>query len=105
MISKYIHQIVQMAKSQDIDEHFVSMIIHKILYELVKVTSDKISDHHVRHAIAYIEDHFREEVTLEQLADSVNMSVYHLLRLLNRDNQIAEQHHETPSFLNNCFTL
>ncbi|WP_158738027.1 AraC family transcriptional regulator [Alteribacillus sp. YIM 98480] len=83
LIPKYIHHIVKMNKSNSIDEHFVSMTIHKILYELVHVTNQSVNEleHQIQRAITHIENFFKEEISLEQLAKQSNLSVYYFVRM------------------------
>ena len=43
--------------------------------------------HIVNHAIAYMEAHFAEKLTLQDVADSCYVSQWHLSKLLNRETQ------------------
>jgi AraC-like DNA-binding protein len=86
VLRKYMHQVVQMTKSDIKDEHFISMVIHKILYELTHITStsEKMVDLQIRQVISFIENHFYEEITLEELAENMNLSVYYFARIFKR---------------------
>jgi len=83
---KLIHQVIEVIKNNINDEHFISMTIHKILYELFLVTnsSKRMLDEQIRNAILYIENHFTEEITLETLSQRINLSVYHFTRLFKK---------------------
>ena len=43
--------------------------------------------HIVSHAIAYMESHFAEKLTLQEVADSCYVSQWHLSKLLNRETE------------------
>ena len=43
--------------------------------------------HIVNHALAYMEAHFAEKLTLQEVADSCYVSQWHLSKLLNRETQ------------------
>lgn len=86
ILRKYMHQMVQMTKSDLKDEHLISTIIHKILYELTHITStsEKMMDRSISQVISFIEDHFTQEITIEELAEITNLSVYYFARTFKR---------------------
>jgi AraC family transcriptional regulator len=82
--SKYVRQIFQMSKERNLNEHYVSMAIHRIMYELMESTSEKTSDQLNRDAISYIENHFNEDIPLEKIANELNISVCYLVRMFKK---------------------
>jgi YesN/AraC family two-component response regulator len=69
-----------MRKTGNLNEHFVSMAIHKIMYELIESISDIGSDQIIRDAINYIDKHFNEDITLQKIANNLNICVSYLVR-------------------------
>lgn len=75
-----------MAEKGNINEHFVSMNIHKIMYELNEVSNEStdIQEKIILQAIAYIENHFNTEINLTELAQYVNLTAFHFSRVFKK---------------------
>lgn len=78
----HINSIVQMMEAPLLNEQTASLLIHTILRD--------ISESEGRHrqelgevttrVVHYLHEHFAEPVSLQQIADEVNVSKYHLIR-------------------------
>ncbi|MCM3538323.1 helix-turn-helix transcriptional regulator [Priestia endophytica] len=79
-------QIVRMAEKANINEHLISMNIHKIMYELNEVTHETtdIQERVIKHAISYIENHFTKEINLKELAQYVHLTPFHFSRVFKK---------------------
>ncbi|MCM3654397.1 AraC family transcriptional regulator [Metabacillus litoralis] len=86
VISECMSQIVQMAEKANVNEHFISMNIHKIMYGLNEITHETtdIQEKVIKQAMAYIESHFNEEIKLKDLAYYVNLTPFHFSRVFKK---------------------
>ena len=68
------------------DEHRVSVQLYRILAELSgsDERGESVQNAAVLHAISYMEHHFSEKLTIEKIADQVNLSEYYFSRLFRR---------------------
>ncbi|MEK5231338.1 hypothetical protein MHB42_06135 [Lysinibacillus sp. FSL K6-0232] len=68
-----------MTEHDQIDEDAISILLHKILYELKKLSNqvDGAQVHTIRSAIQYLESHYQQPITLHDLADYAGLSSYH----------------------------
>ena len=78
--------ILSMAENNKIDEDAVSIMIHKILYELKQLSNqaDAVHINTIRSAIKYLESHYQDQITLNDLADYVRLSPYHFSRIFKK---------------------
>jgi AraC-like DNA-binding protein len=86
VIPECLSQILHMAEKGNINEHFVSMNIHKIMYELNEISNEStdIQEKIITQAIAYIENHFNVEINLKELAQYVNLTPFHFSRVFKK---------------------
>ena len=66
------------------NEHRISVCIQSVLCCLAVPDAKPDIPEVIRPAVEYIAEHFREEVTLETLADLCHVSVTHLIRCFAR---------------------
>lgn len=68
------------------DEHRISVQLYRILAELSRQDGrgESVQNAAVLQAIAYMERHFFEKLTIAQIADHVNLSEYYFSRLFRR---------------------
>ena len=66
------------------DDHVISMLITNILCSLSGSMRGRERDP-VRQAQYYINDHYREELTLEDIADAVSLSKYYFSRMFEKE--------------------
>lgn len=61
-------RIIKMTKEDNVEEHIVSIYIQQILYELNQYSnqSDQSMENKIKQAIAYIEELFQQDITLEE---------------------------------------
>jgi AraC family transcriptional regulator len=69
-----------------INIHRISLLIHTILCKLVAACQEKNSttEQIVNEVVQYINDHYTEKLTVNQLASSCNLSVFYFIRLFER---------------------
>ncbi|WP_160722639.1 AraC family transcriptional regulator [Bacillus sp. USDA818B3_A] len=86
VIPECMDQILHMAEKGNINEHFVSMNIHKIMYELNEISNEStdIQEKIILQAIAYIENHFNTDINLKELAQYVNLTPFHFSRVFKK---------------------
>jgi AraC family transcriptional regulator len=86
VIPESLSQILHMAEKGNINEHFVSMNIHKIMYELNDISNEStdVQEKVILQAIAYIESHFNLEINLKELAHYVNLTPFHFSRVFKK---------------------
>ncbi len=86
VIPECMSQILLMAEKGNINEHFISMNIHKIMYELNEISNEStdIQEKIILKAIAYIESHFNLEINLKELAHYVNLTPFHFSRVFKK---------------------
>ena len=66
------------------DDHVISMLITNILCSLSGGMRERERDP-IRQAQYYMNDHYREEITLEDIAASVSLSKYYFSRMFERE--------------------
>ncbi|MDO4175382.1 MAG: AraC family transcriptional regulator [Eubacteriales bacterium] len=67
------------------NEHRISAQLYRILAELAEEDwQSPIQNTAVLHAIAYMERHFSERLSIEKIADEVNLSEYYFSRLFRK---------------------
>lgn len=90
-ITKQMTKILNMMKNEQVNEHASALAIHQILCELIKISNQhqKFADV-IKKAISFIEDNYKNDITLLDIAKYVNLSPYHFSRLFK------EQTNYTP---------
>ena len=85
-VQSAIQSIFALVTDTTYDEHRVSVQLYRILAELSGSDGrgESVQNAAVLHAIAYMEHHFSEKLTIEQIADQVNLSEYYFSRLFRR---------------------
>ncbi len=83
-ILQYFEQIFYYGDKQVYNEHRISIGIQSVLCCLAAPDTKPDIPEVIRPAVEYIAEHFREEVTLETLADLCHVSVAHLIRCFAR---------------------
>lgn len=97
-ILPYFEQIFYYGDKQVYNEHRISVGIQSVLCCLAAPDTKPDIPEVIRPAVEYIAEHFREEVTLETLADLCHVSVAHLIRCFARyigfrpHDYLQEQH-------------
>lgn len=86
IIPECMDQILFRAKEGNINEHFISMNIHKIMYELNEISNDATDIHEkiIIKTLSYIERHFQVDINLKELAKQVNLTPFHFSRLFKK---------------------
>jgi len=89
---------------EPVREPLISQYINDILTSFLLSTLIKtdISDsaNRVEKAISYINDHFTENITVERIADSADMSLYHFIRVFKRETGFTPHKYLTNVRLN-----
>lgn len=86
VIPECMGQILQMSKKGNVNEHFISMNINKIMYELNEISNETrdIQEKIIKQAITFIENNFYSEINLKALAQYVNLSLFHFSRVFKQ---------------------
>lgn len=81
-----IQSIFALVTDATYDEHRISVQLYRILAALAGSDGhgESVQNAAVLRAIAYMERHFFEKLTIEQIADEVNLSEYYFSRLFRR---------------------
>ncbi|MBQ8306853.1 MAG: helix-turn-helix transcriptional regulator [Blautia sp.] len=66
------------------DDHLISMVITEILYALISGYQTDSSDP-VRHAMYFITDHYKENISLDDIAGAVSLSKFYFSRLFEKE--------------------
>ncbi|MBS4208866.1 helix-turn-helix domain-containing protein [Bacillus sp. FJAT-50079] len=107
IIPEYIRRILTMMENNKVDEHAASIIIHKILYELDKLsnqTNDSREETIIR-AISYIENNYSEDISLTAIANDVKLSPYHFSRLFKKQMNCSPHQYLINYRINNAKKL
>lgn len=90
-IANYINQLLTSMKQNNVDEHSASILLHKIFYELEIISnhSPDSQDEAIRRVILYIENHFMENITIEDLAEYAQLSPYHFSRVFKKYTNLS----------------
>ncbi|GKU83593.1 AraC family transcriptional regulator [Niallia sp. NCCP-28] len=86
VIDDCMTSILNMAENDRIDEDAVSIMIHKILYELKNLSNqaDEVQLSMIRSVVKYLESHYQDPITLNDLADRARLSPYHFSRIFKK---------------------
>ena len=74
-------EIMKMLRSGKGDGHLRSLHIHSIFTHLISEYGDLGGNETIIQAVRYIDEHFREQLKVDQFAASFNYSQYHFSRL------------------------
>lgn len=85
-VQSAIQTIFALVTDTAYDEHRISVQLYRILAELAAEDSEgqSVQNAAVLRAISYMERHFFEQLSIEQIADQVNLSEYYFSRLFRR---------------------
>jgi AraC-like DNA-binding protein len=87
--------ILALAENGSENEFKISAQIHFILSELISqnnISTDYVSETIIK-AIKFIEQHFVEDITVEDIANSVFVSKYHFIRMFKKHTGITPYAH------------
>ncbi|MCL7748494.1 AraC family transcriptional regulator [Halalkalibacter sp. MEB205] len=86
LIPEYMNRILKMTERNEVDEHDVSIYIQKILYELNQISTvfDDSTEKKIEQAIHYIENHYKENIKLEDIANHVYLSPFYFTRTFKK---------------------
>lgn len=107
LICDSIESILNMAESDRIDEDAASIMIHKILYELKQLVNREEEFHlkTLRSVIKYLEGHYKEQITITDLANCANLSPYHFSRIFKKHMNCSPYQYLTIYRINNAKKL
>ena len=85
-VQSAIQTIFALVTDATYNEHRISAQLYRILAELAAESDsgEPVKNAAVLHAIAYMEHHFSESLSIEKIADQVNLSEYYFSRLFRR---------------------
>lgn len=85
-VQSAVQSIFALVTDTTYDEHRISAQLYRILAELAVQDGQKesVQNTAVLRAIAFMEHHFSEKLSIEQIADQVNLSEYYFSRLFRR---------------------
>jgi len=85
-IPEFMNRILDMMESDKVDEHAASILIHRILYELERISNqaDHTLEETIKKAVSFVENHYYKDITLNDIADHVKISPYHFSRLFKK---------------------
>ena len=85
-VQSAVQSIFALVTDTTYDEHRISAQLYRILAELAVQDGRKesVQNTAVLRAIAFMEHHFSEKLSIEQIADQVNLSEYYFSRLFRR---------------------
>lgn len=106
-IPDFLDRILSMMGTDKVDEHRISILIHRILYELEKISN--VADHSlevtIKNAVSYIESHYKEDITLNDIADHVKISPFHFSRLFKKHTNYTPHQYLINYRVNNAKKL
>ena len=89
-VQSAIQSIFALVTDKTYNEHRISAQLYRILGELaVEEKQGSIQNTAVLHAIAYMEQHFSERLSIEKIADQVNLSEYYFSRLFRKCTSVS----------------
>lgn len=82
-INDLMDRILLMGKDNQLDELQISILIQKIFYELdqTSIQSDTLHEKTIASAIQYLENNYKEPISLTELSNHVNLSPYYFLKV------------------------
>ncbi|MGG3693378.1 helix-turn-helix domain-containing protein [Heyndrickxia ginsengihumi] len=86
IIADYMTEVLNMMENNKVDEHAASILIHKILYELEKISNGTVhtAEQTIKRAIQFIESRYNQNITLVDIASHVQLSPYHFSRIFKK---------------------
>jgi AraC-like DNA-binding protein len=107
VIPDCMSRILTMMEANKVDEHSASIIIHKILFELEKISNqrDKSLEKTIQKAIMYIENHYNEDISLEAIADYAKLSPFHFSRVFKKHMNCSPHQYLINYRINNAKKL
>ena len=68
---------------------YITSLLNNFLFSPTENQSRKFSNTTVADAVSYINEHFREDLPLEQLAEKANMSQFHFTRVFTKETGVT----------------
>lgn len=89
-VQSAIQSVFALVTDTNYNEHRISALLYRILAELaMEEKQGSIQNIAVLHAISYMEHHFSERLSIEKIADQVNLSEYYFSRLFRKCTSIS----------------
>ena len=107
VISECMTSILNMAENDPLDEDAISIMIHKILSELRRLSNqaDESQIKSIRNAINYLENHYQEPLNLADLAKCAGLSSFHFSRVFKKHMGISPYQYLISYRINNAKKL
>ncbi|WP_338448133.1 AraC family transcriptional regulator [Niallia oryzisoli] len=107
VITDCMSSILDMAEKDNLDEDDISIMIHKILFELKQLSNHAEETHisSIRSAIKYLESHYQDQITLTDLADCANLSPFHFSRVFKKHMNCSPYQYLISYRINNAKKL
>lgn len=85
-ISTLIDLVILMMEKDNVDEYRTSSLIHQLLTALISPSSEasRVPQPSVRKAMDFIESHLSESITLNRIAEQVNLSPFYFNKLFKK---------------------
>ncbi len=88
MLSSMFTSMLKIAKGQSStqSEHRISLYLHMLLCELVEKCSDvhPLANESIEKAVKYMEDHINQNISLDELAEHINLSKFYFNRYFKK---------------------
>jgi len=106
-IPDFMNRILSIMETAKVDEHAISILIHRILYELEKISNqaDHTLEETIKNAISFIESHYNQDITLNDIASHVKISPYHFTRLFKKQTNYTPHQYLIDYRINNAKRL
>ena len=87
------------------NDHTISMLINSVLCSLTSTLNQKQHIDPVRQAQYFINDHYREDITLDDIAGSVSLSKYYFSRMFEKETGSSPWKYLIETRLRNAMQL
>ncbi|WP_394236809.1 AraC family transcriptional regulator [Niallia oryzisoli] len=106
-ITDFMNRILSMMETDKVDEHGISILIHRILYELERISNkaDHTLEETIKTAVSFIESNYNKDITLNDIADHVKISPYHFSRLFKKQTNYTPHQYLIDFRINNAKKL
>jgi len=106
-IPDFMNRILSMMETDKVDEHATSILIHRILYELAKISNhaNHSLEETIKNAVTFIEEHYSKDITLNDIADHVKISPYHFSRIFKKQTSYTPHQYLINYRINNAKKL
>jgi AraC family transcriptional regulator len=106
-IKSCMNHILTMMEKNKVDEHAASIIVQKILCELNEISNQATQsvEEIVQKAILYIENHYSEDINLDDIAKHVQLSPYHFSRVFKKHMNASPYQYLINYRINNAKNL